>query len=150
MSDRPAAPTAAELIRRLGLQPHPEGGWYRETWRDGQGRDGDGRTRGSGTAIYFLLEAGQRSEWHRVDAAEIWHHYAGGPLRLSIAEEGKAPRVELLGKDFSRGEEPQRIVPPHAWQKAEPAGDWVLVGCTVSPAFEFSRFEMAKPGWEPG
>lgn len=144
------APTAAELIRRLGLEPHPEGGWYRETWRDGQGCDGDGRTRGSGTAIYFLLEAGQRSEWHRVDAAEIWHHYAGGPLRLSIAEEGKPVRVERLGKDFSRGEEPQRIVPPHAWQKAEPEGDWVLVGCTVSPAFEFSRFEMAKPGWEPG
>ncbi len=135
---------ATDLIRRLGLERHPEGGWYRETWRDG-----DGRTRGSGTAIYFLLEAGQRSEWHRVDAAEIWHHYAGGPLRLSIAEEGQAARVELLGKDFGRGEEPQRIVPAHAWQKAEPDGDWVLVGCTVSPAFEFRSFELAKPGWEP-
>jgi predicted cupin superfamily sugar epimerase len=145
MNDRTAAPTAAaDLIRSLGLKPHPEGGWYRETWRDG-----DGRTRGSGTAIYFLLEAGQRSEWHRVDAAEIWHHYAGGPLRLSIAEEGQAARVELLGKDFGRGEEPQRIVPAHAWQKAEPDGDWVLVGCTVSPAFEFRSFELAKPGWEP-
>jgi len=136
-------PAARDLIRRLGLAPHPEGGWYRETWRDA------GNGRGSGTAIYFLLERGQTSAWHRVDATEIWHHYAGGPLRLSIAEEGRPVRVERLGKDLDRGEEPQRIVPAHAWQKAEPEDGWTLVGCTVSPAFEFKGFEMAPAGWEP-
>jgi predicted cupin superfamily sugar epimerase len=138
-------PAAVALIRRLGLVPHPEGGWYRETWRDGKGTP-----RGSGTAIYFLLEAHQSSDWHRVDATEIWHHYAGHPLRLSIAEEGKPVRVERLGSDFVRDELPQRIVPKHAWQKAEPDGGWTLVGCTVSPAFEFRGFEMAERGWEPG
>ncbi len=138
-------PAAVDLIRRLGLVPHPEGGWYRETWRDGEGTP-----RGSGTAIYFLLERGQGSDWHRVDATEIWHHYAGSPLRLSIAEDGKPVRVERLGRDFGRDELPQRIVPKHAWQKAEPERGWTLVGCTVSPAFEFTGFEMAKPGWEPG
>ena len=138
-------PAAVELIRRLGLTPHPEGGWYRETWRDGEGIP-----RGSGTAIYFLLEAHQSSDWHRVDATEIWHHYAGSPLRLSIAEEGKPVRVERLGREFARDELPQRIVPKRAWQKAEPHEGWTLVGCTVSPAFEFAGFEMAKRGWEPG
>jgi predicted cupin superfamily sugar epimerase len=138
-------PAAVALIRRLGLVPHPEGGWYRETWRDGEGTP-----RGSGTAIYFLLEAHQSSDWHRVDATEIWHHYAGRPLRLSIAEEGKPVRVERLGSDFVRNELPQRIVPKRAWQKAEPDGGWTLVGCTVSPAFEFRGFEMAERGWEPG
>lgn len=116
------------------MTDHPEGGCYRETWRDVR-EDG---TRGSGSAIYYLLRAGERSRPHRIDAAEIWHHYAGDALELVIDE-----RPHRLGKDLAAGERPQLIVPPGAWQSARSLGDWTLVGCTVSPAFLFEHFEMA-------
>jgi predicted cupin superfamily sugar epimerase len=132
------AQTAAALIARLGLQPHPEGGWYRETWRHDPG---DGQ-RGAGTAIYFLLTRGQRSAWHRVDATEIWHFYAGAPLQLHLADDVSQPSTVLLGNDLDAGQLPQRIVAAHQWQAAETTGDFTLVGCTVSPAFEFRGFEM--------
>ena len=135
---------ARSIVRRLRLSPHPEGGWYRETWR-AKAREGE---RAAGTAIYFLLEKGQRSHWHRVDAAEIWHFYAGAPLRLSIAENGTV-RERILGADLAAGEAPQLIVPPHAWQSAESLGEWTLAGCTVSPGFEFDKFELAPEGWLP-
>ena len=133
--------TADEIIALLDLQPHPEGGWYRETFRDQHTVEG----RSAGTAIYFLLKAGERSHWHRVDAAEIWHWHAGGPLRLRI--EGQADVV--LGADLAAGQRPQGVVPAGAWQAAEPMGDWVLVGCTVSPGFDFAGFELAQPGVTP-
>ncbi|HEX8804044.1 MAG TPA: cupin domain-containing protein, partial [Acidimicrobiales bacterium] len=139
-------------IGRLGLVPHPEGGWYAETWRDGApGGDGagDGADRGSGTAIYYLLADGQRSHWHRVDATEIWHAYAGAPLHLWV-HDGHGPTTEvLLGPELAAGQVPQAIVPAGAWQSAWPAGPWSLVGCTVSPAFTFDGFELAPPGWSP-
>lgn len=138
---------AAEIIRTLGLQPHPEGGHFRETWRD-SGRDGS--TRGAGTSIYFLLQAGERSHWHRVDAAEIWHFHAGAPLILRQSPDGRQQSQALLGADLASGQRPQLIVPPFHWQAAESTGEWTLVGCTVSPAFQFERFELAPPGWEPG
>ena len=122
-----------DIIRKLQLAPHPEGGHYRETWRD-QREDG---ARGHGTAIYFLLQAGERSRRHRVDAAEIWHHYAGAPLELMIENER-----HLLGPDLGENQRPQHIVPADAWQSARSLGDWTLVGCTVSPAFEFEHFEL--------
>jgi predicted cupin superfamily sugar epimerase len=136
---------AAEIIARLDLKPHPEGGHYRETFRD-PNADADGRARS--TAIYFLLARGERSHWHRIDAVETWHYYAGAPLTLRIAD-GKGLRRVTLGADLAAGEQPQAIVPPHAWQAAESNGDWTLVGCTVSPAFEFAKFELAPKGWEP-
>lgn len=132
---------AAALIAALGLERHPEGGWFRETWRD---PDVDGE-RGSGTAIYFLLGEGERSHWHRVDAVEIWHHYAGAPLELSVG--GATPVV--LGPDVAGGEVPQAIVPAGAWQSARSLGAFTLVGCTVSPAFRFEGFELAPDGWSP-
>ena len=134
---------AQEIIDRLGLAPHPEGGWYRETWRDLPADGG----RGVGTAIYFLLTEVDRSHWHRVDAAETWHHYAGDPLALAIAE-GDEHLVITLG-DLASGAEPQAVVPPRAWQAAQTLGAWTLVGCTVAPAFDFSGFELAGPGWTP-
>jgi predicted cupin superfamily sugar epimerase len=134
---------ADELIDLLGLEPHPEGGHFRETWRDPASLT---EPRGHGTAIYFLLREGERSHWHRVDAAEIWHFYAGDPLELSI--EGRDPM--LLGPDLASGQEPQLIVPPGAWQAARTIGKFTLVGCTVSPAFQFEGFELAPPGWSPG
>ena len=139
---------ARAIIDRLGLLPHPEGGWYRETWR---AETADG-ARASATAIYFLLEAGQRSHWHRVtDAAEVWSFNAGGPLELGIAMTGDAAPVRhVLGPDLAAGERPHVVVPPNAWQAARPLGDWTLVTCTVAPAFIFDRFEMAPPGWTPG
>ncbi len=137
--------TADDIIAALKLQPHPEGGWFRETWR----ADAVGNTRASGTAIYYLLKAGERSHWHRVDATEIWHYYAGAPLKLSISEDGKTQEDLILGPDLSEGEAPQHIVPPHGWQAAQSLGEFTLVGCTVSPAFEFSGFEMAPPDWTP-
>ena len=133
---------AAEIIKTLNLQPHPEGGWYAETWR------AQTHPRAAGTAIYFLLEEHQRSHWHRIDATEIWHWYAGHPLELRLHKSG-ATRVALLGPDLGAGQRPQVIVPPHAWQAASPRGGWVLVGCTVSPGFEFDRFELAPPDWTP-
>jgi predicted cupin superfamily sugar epimerase len=138
--------TAAQVIERLSLRAHPEGGHFRETWRDAV----PGGTRGAGTAIYFLLAAGESSRWHRVDATEIWHWYAGAPLDLGIASPGAMPEWRRLGPDLLAGELPQQIVPPHAWQSARSTGAWTLVGCTVSPAFEFDGFELAPPGWEPG
>ena len=136
---------AKEIIETLGLQPHPEGGWYAETWR----ADAVEGQRASGTAIYYLLEAGQRSHWHRIDAAETWHFYAGAPLTLSISTDGQSTDRLTLGADIAAGERPQLIVPPNAWQSAESAGAWTLVGCTVSPGFVFETFEMAPKGWAP-
>jgi predicted cupin superfamily sugar epimerase len=128
---------ADALIAALGLQPHPEGGHFVETYRDAHS-----------TAIYFLLKRGERSHWHRVDAAEAWHHYAGAPLLLRIALDD-AVREHRLGPDFDGGERPQAVVPPGCWQAAESLGDWSLMGCTVAPPFRFEGFELAPPGWEP-
>src|SRR5579871_4984321 len=138
-------PSAADIIARLALKPHPEGGHYRETFRD-SGLDNDGRARS--TAIYFLLARGERSHWHRIDAAEVWHYYAGDALLLHIAEQGGRRRL-TLGADLTAGEMPQAVVPAHAWQAAESAGEWTLVGCTVAPGFDFAKFELAPKGWEP-
>jgi uncharacterized protein len=137
--------TAADIIARLGLKPHPEGGHYRETFRDSR-TDADGRA--FSTAIYFLLARGERSHWHRIDAIEVWHYYAGAALNLQIADDD-GRRVIRLGCDLAGGEQPQAIVPPHAWQAAESTGDWTLVGCTVAPGFDFTKFEMAPTGWQP-
>jgi len=138
-------PTAADIIARLGLKPHPEGGHYRETFRDGRLEAGG---RALSTAIYFLLARGQRSHWHRIDAAEVWHYYAGSALTLQIADQGRRRSVSL-GPDLAAGEVPQAVVPAQAWQAAESTGDWTLVGCTVAPGFEFSSFELAAPDWAP-
>jgi predicted cupin superfamily sugar epimerase len=136
---------ANELIERLALQPHPEGGMYAETWR----ADAPPGARPSGTAIYFLLRAGERSHWHRVDATEIWHHYAGDPIELRTSPDGVTVRTDLLGADLARGQTPQRIVPPQVWQCARSLGAWTLVGCTVSPGFDFGGFELAPRAWAP-
>jgi predicted cupin superfamily sugar epimerase len=138
-------PSAADIITRLALKPHPEGGHYRETFRDTRaGADG----RSHSTAIYFLLARGERSRWHRIDAAEIWHYYAGSALTLQIADDCGQHSVRL-GPDLAAGEVPQAIVPAQAWQAAESAGDWTLAGCTVAPGFDFAAFELAPKGWEP-
>lgn len=136
--------TADEIISRLGLQPHPEGGHYREMFRAPE------RPRGASTAIYFLLKADERSHWHRVDADEIWHFYAGAPLELSLSEDGHRVDHRRLGNDLAIGELPQQVVPRGVWQAARSLGHWTLVGCTVAPAFEFAGFELAPPGWQPG
>ncbi|CCD84917.1 conserved protein of unknown function [Bradyrhizobium sp. ORS 285] len=138
--------SAADIIARLGLQPHPEGGHFRETFRD---RAVDASGRAASTLIYFLLARGERSHWHRVDAVETWHYYAGAPLLLRIAGSGEAPQTTTLGIDLMAGQQPQAVVPTHAWQAAESTGDWTLVGCTVAPGFDFAGFELAPPGWEP-
>jgi predicted cupin superfamily sugar epimerase len=137
--------SAEEIIRLLRLQPHPEGGYFRETFCDpATGASG----RAHSTAIYFLLRSGEVSRWHRVDAAEVWHWYAGAPLLLTVAD--AAGRREMrLGVDLGAGERPQAVVPAHAWQQAQSLGAWTLVGCTVAPAFEFAGFEMAPTGLEP-
>lgn len=133
-----------EIIETLGLAPHPEGGWYRQTWIEAAGEG----TRPSGTAIYFLLEEGQPSHWHRVDATEIWHFYAGAPLALRLAETDAGPAERfLLTPDLMKGR-PQVIVPKGHWQSAETLGEWTLVGCSVSPAFRFDGFELAPPGFD--
>ncbi|MCL2715507.1 MAG: cupin domain-containing protein [Alphaproteobacteria bacterium] len=137
--------SAADLILALGLKPHPEGGHYCETFRD-PASDSAGRSRS--TAIYFLLQAGEVSRWHRVDAAEVWHHYAGAVLELDILEAGARHRLRL-GSDLAAGERPQAVVAAHAWQSARTLGDWTLVGCTVAPAFEFAGFELAPGGFPP-
>ena len=136
-----SVPTAAEIIARLELKPHPEGGHYRETFRDSR-RDVDGRS--ASTAIYFLLARGERSHWHRIDAAEVWHYYAGSALNLQIADDA-GQRCISLGPDLPAGEVPQATVPAQAWQAAESTGDWTLVGCTVAPGFDFAKFELAEP-----
>jgi predicted cupin superfamily sugar epimerase len=139
--------TADQIIALLGLMPHPEGGHFRETFRDAPGADG----RAASTAIYFLLKRGERSHWHRVDATEIWHWHAGAPLTLSIAPCDAGPVTDhVLGSSLAAGERPQGIVPPHHWQAAESLGDWTLVGCTVAPGFDFAGFTLAPPGWRPG
>ena len=134
-----------EIIAALDLRPHPEGGHYRETWRHDNGDE-----RGAGTSIYYLLRAGERSHWHRVDAAEIWHFYSGAPLELLTYIDGDEVRRHVLGPNIAAAERPQITVAPNEWQAACSLGDWTLVGCTVSPAFEFERFEMAPEGWTPG
>ena len=135
---------AADVIRILRLQRHPEGGHFRETHRDSRMQDG----RAASTAIYFLLARGERSHWHRIDAVETWHYYAGAALTLRIADDG-GQRSVTLGADLGAGEVPQAIVPPQAWQAAASTGDWTLVGCTVAPGFDFATFELAPKGWEP-
>ena len=139
------APTAADIVARLELKPHPEGGHYRETFRDPH-LDVNGRA--LSTAIYFLLARGERSHWHRIDAVETWHYYAGGALILQIAD-GDERRSVRLGPDLAAGERPQAIVPAQAWQAAESTGDWTLVGCTVAPGFDFASFELAPKVWMP-
>jgi len=135
--------TAQDIIDTLGLTPHPEGGFYRQTWA------ADNGPRPSGTCIYFLLKDGEASHWHRVDAVEIWHYYAGAPLVLSLSEQDSGPRTEIaLGPDIAAGQRPQGIVPEHWWQAARTTGDWTLVGCTVSPGFTFDGFELAPPGFD--
>ena len=138
--------SATEVIRWLNLKPHPEGGYFRETFRDDRLIDGK---RSISTSIYFLLARGERSHWHRVDAVETWHFYAGSPLTLRIAHDGRSQHVVRLGTDLANGDRPQAIVPAQAWQSAETTGEWTLVGCTVAPAFEFAGFELAPKGWEP-
>jgi predicted cupin superfamily sugar epimerase len=134
-----------DIIRELGMQPHPEGGWYIQTFRDDEGGD-----RGHSTAIYYMLQKGERSHWHRVhDAAEVWHYYAGSPLALHRSADGTTSDRIVLGTDLLAGERPQAIVPANWWQSAETLGDFTLVGCTVSPGFEFSSFEMAPADWKP-
>lgn len=140
--------SAVEVIEALGLQPHPEGGHFAETFRD-PATDRAGRS--ASTAIYYLLREGQRSAWHRVtDAAETWHWYAGSPLELNIAPPDGAPVSARLGNDIRAGERPQAVVPPGHWQSAASCGEWTLVGCTVAPGFEFASFELAPDDWEPG
>lgn len=135
------------LIAALGLTPHPEGGWFAETWREPAAEG----TRAASTAIYYLLRAGELSRWHRVDATEVFHHYGGAPLELRIALTSAGPAVRhVLGSDIEAGGRPQVIVPAGAWQSAMPRGDWSLVGCTVAPGFEFAGFELAPSAWEPG
>jgi uncharacterized protein len=139
--------TAADVIRLLDLKPHPEGGHFRQTFRDSKTVD-DGRA--ASTAIYFVLARGERSHWHRVDAAEVWHWHAGAPLALEIASASGHRERFMLGSDLVAGERPQAVVPAHAWQAARSFGDWTLVGCTVAPGFEFAKFELAPKEWEPG
>jgi uncharacterized protein len=139
--------SAAEVIRLLDLAPHPEGGHFREIFRDPRQLEGG---RAASTAIYFLLARGERSHWHRVDAVEVWHFYAGAPLALEIARNEKdAVERLVLGNGLAAGERPQLVVPARAWQAAESLGDWTLAGCTVAPGFQFSGFELAPKGWSP-
>lgn len=141
-----ASLTASDVIRLLDLAPHPEGGHFRETLRDS--RDVGGR-RAASTAIYFLLARGERSRWHRIDAVEAWHWYAGAPLRLEIVKAMGGVERLTLGGDLAAGERPQAIVPAYAWQAAQSRGEWTLVGCTVAPGFEFARLELAPLDWTP-
>ncbi|MEM6664835.1 MAG: cupin domain-containing protein [Pseudomonadota bacterium] len=137
--------SAAEIIRLLDLKPHPEGGHYRETFRDPMASDG----RSVSTAIYYLLDLGDVSAWHRVDATEVWHWYAGAPLALTLSPNGHDATAHRLGPALETGERPQVIVPAGHWQTAESLGHWTLVGCTVAPGFQFEGFEMAPPDWRP-
>lgn len=142
LTDRRLDPRA--LIEALGLQPHPEGGHYREIFRHAP-EDG---ARGESTAIYYLLGPGERSHWHRVDADEAWHWYGGGGLALRLSN-GVGVETIHLGPDLGAGQRPFAMVPRGWWQAAAPLESWVLCGCTVAPAFSFDGFEMAPPGWEP-
>jgi len=138
--------TAADIVRRLDLAPHPEGGFYRETFRDG---DVDAAGRAASSAIYFLLNVGDVSEWHRIDATEVWHFHAGAPLVITLSPNGHDAQSHWLGPDLEAGHKPQLVVPPHCWQTATSLGAWTLVGCTVAPAFSFAGFELAPPDWRP-
>ena len=138
-------PTSKEVIAALELRPHPEGGHYRETFRDS--RESEGRS--AGTAIYYLLDVGEVSAWHRVDAAEIWHWYAGAPPGLTKRANGQAAAADHLGPDLLRQQRPQLVVPAGHWQTATSLGSWTLVGCTVAPGFDFAGFELAPPDWRP-
>lgn len=132
-------PEADAIIRALGLAPHPEGGWFCETFRDS-----------ASTAIYFLLKQGEASHWHRIVQTETWHHYAGAALELHLARDGTRSERHVLGPDLAKGERPQFIVPPRCWQSAKSLGAWSLAGCTVAPPFDFDGFELAAKGWAPG
>lgn len=145
-STRDTELTASDIVERLGLLRHPEGGYYRETFRDGR-CDANGRA--LSTAIYYLLPEGEVSAWHRVDAAEIWHWHAGAPLLLTVSMDGHDRQDIRLGPDLVVGERPQAIVPTRIWQTAQSLGAWTLVGCTVAPGFEFAGFELAPADWEP-
>lgn len=137
--------SAADIIAMLDLKPHPERGHFRETFRD-TARHG---TRAASTAIYFLLAAGEISRWHRVDAAEGWHWYAGAPLVLELAPPNESASEIKLGPDLRSGERPQAVVPTGVWQRARSLGAWTLVGCTVAPGFHFEGFELAPPDFTP-
>jgi len=137
---------ARRIIETLGLQPHPEGGWYVETLRDPDPQGGRDRS----TAIYYLLAKGERSHWHRVDAVEIWHWHAGAPLELSLSHDDETIEVMRVGPNIVGGERPQGVVPQGVWQSARSTGAWTLVGCTVAPGFHFDGFELAPPDWAPG
>ena len=137
--------SAKHIINQLELAPHPEGGWYRETWR----AEAPAGERTVGTAIYYLLEAEQFSHWHRVDATEIWHWYAGAPLSLTLSPNGHDAQAHRLGPEITADQRPQIIIPPDWWQCATSLGAWTLCGCTVSPGFQFEGFEMAPPDWRP-
>lgn len=135
---------AMDIVKMLGLQPHPEGGWYRQTFVDAA--DGG---RAHSTAIYYLLAGGPAAAWHRVDSAEVWHWYGGAALELSLSTDGAGVERHVLGPALADGQRPQVVIPRKAWQQARCLGDWTLCGCTVAPGFEFSHFEMAEPGWSP-
>ncbi|KAF2194164.1 DUF985 domain protein [Zopfia rhizophila CBS 207.26] len=140
--------SAQEVIKKLNLSPHPEKGWYIQTFED----PAKTKNRSASTAIYYLLEKSDGvSHWHRVlDASETWHYYDGAPLRLSLSfNDGKPVREQILGKDIFNNQAPQVIVQKGEWQHAESLGEWTLVGCTVAPGFTYEGFEMAPPGWEP-
>ena len=137
--------TAEQIIAQLELEPHPEGGHFRETFRDGA-NEGE---RSASTAIYYLLGKGEVSHWHSVDSAEVWHWYAGAALELLIAPPDGASSRITLGPDLQADQRPQIVVPKHHWQSARSKGEWTLVGCTVAPGFEFSGFQLAPDGWEP-
>jgi len=136
---------AADIVRLLNLAPHPEGGFYRETFRDPATVDG----RAASTCIYFLLPEGVTSRWHRVDAVETWHWYAGSPLDLFIAANAQTCSTQTLGPALDQGERPQAVVPMNHWQQARSQGAWTLVGCTVAPGFTFEGFEIAAPEFSP-
>ncbi|SFR37730.1 hypothetical protein SAMN04488005_1146 [Yoonia tamlensis] len=135
--------TADAIIKKLDLQPHPEGGYYRQTWI------ADNAGRATGTCIYFLLKSGESSHWHRVDATEIWLYHAGAPIILSLSATDEGPAIDhMLGPDVLAGQAPQIIVPENHWQAAATTGDWTLVSCTVSPGFDFAGFHLAEPGFD--
>jgi uncharacterized protein len=142
--------SAAELIRLLDLRPHPEGGVFVETFRDPE----PAGARGHSTAIYYLLQAGEVSRWHRIDAVEVWHYYAGASMEVMLSDPseeraGPAAVSRRLGTDLATGERPQIVVPAGWWQTARSLGQWTLVGCTVAPAFLYESLELAPEGWDP-
>ena len=144
--DRVSRFAAADIIQLLDLKPHPEGGHFRETFRD-PAHDTSGRA--ASTSIYFLLQAGEVSRWHRIDAAEVWHYYCGAALEITTSKTGAETALHRLGPDLFQGERPQFVVPARCWQSARSLGPWTLVGCTVAPGFEFASFEVAGPHWPP-